>query len=119
MKSINPRDLKRRLAREIVKLYYNQDAANQAEENFDRIFVRRESPEEIEERVIGILTPPVTSQLLVEVGAAESKSEARRLVLQGGVTIDGTKVSDPNAPVSFDKPFILKVGKRKFYKVRK
>ncbi|MFZ1081894.1 MAG: tyrosine--tRNA ligase [Candidatus Kryptoniota bacterium] len=118
-KSTNPRDLKRKLAREIVALYHSKDLANQAEENFDRIFVRKENPEEIEERTISTLDPAVTSQLLVEVGAVESKSEARRLVFQGGVTIDGIKVTDPNAPINFDKPFILKVGKRKFYKIKK
>lgn len=118
-KSANPRDLKRRLAREIVTLYHSREAAQQAEENFDRIFVRKENPEEIEERILNSLTPPVVSQLLVEVGAAGSKSEARRLVLQGGVTIDGVKITDPNFVVNFTTPFVLKVGKRKFYKIKK
>ncbi|HEY9164873.1 MAG TPA: tyrosine--tRNA ligase [Candidatus Kryptonia bacterium] len=114
---VNPRDLKRRLAREIVTLYHNKNAAHQAEEEFDRIFVRKEVPDEIEERTIKHFEPPVTSQLLIELGVAPSKSEARRLVLQGGVTIDGAKVTDPNAVVNFSKPFILKVGKRKFYRI--
>ena len=116
-KSVNPRDLKRRLARDIVALYHNQEAANQAEENFDKIFVRKETPEEVEE-----VTLPhdklTVFQLLVNIGAAKSNGDARRLVTQGGITIDGAKVTDPNAPVNLDKPFILKVGKRKFYKVR-
>ncbi len=118
--SVNPRDLKRRLAREIVTLYHNAEAAVQAEENFDRVFIRKETPDEIEDVTLtnngGQLT---VIQLLVSVGAAKSNGEARRLVNQGGVTIDGSKVADPNAPVNSDAPFVLKVGKRKFYKIRR
>jgi len=117
-KTVNPRDLKRRLAREIVTLYHDQDAAKQAEENFDRVFVRKENPEEIEEVA---LTNGESSvfQLLVNIGAAKSNGEARRLVIQGGVTIDGAKVTDPNSRINLASPFILKVGKRKFYRIKK
>ncbi len=119
-KSVNPRDLKRRLAREIVSLYHSREAAAQAEENFDKVFIRKEVPDEIEEVVLtndgGQLT---VFQLLVSIGAAKSNGEARRLVNQGGVMIDGAKVADPNTPVNPDAPFILKVGKRKFYKIRR
>lgn len=118
-KSVNPRDLKRRLAREIVTLYYSREAAFQAEENFDRVFVRKETPEEIEEITVsndgGQLT---VFQLLVKIGAAKSNGEARRLINQGGVVIDGSKVVDPNASVNLNAPFVLKVGKRKFYRIR-
>lgn len=117
-KSANPRDLKRRLAQEIVTLYYDSAAANQAEENFDRVFVRKEAPEEVEEITLAS-REPLLFQLLVNIGAAKSNGEARRLVVQGGVAIDGTKITDPNTPMRFDTPFILKVGKRKFYRIRK
>jgi tyrosyl-tRNA synthetase len=117
-KSINPRDLKRRLAREIVSLYHNAEAAAQAEENFDRVFVRKENPEEIEEVTLTQSDLPVF-QLLVNIGAAKSNGEARRLVVQGGVTIDGAKVADPNTKINSAAPFILKVGKRKFYRIKK
>ncbi len=119
-KSINPRDLKRRLAREIVTLYYGDGAAAEAEDDFDRVFIRKEVPDEVEEFLIADDASPLTVfQLLVSVGAAKSNGEARRLVNQGGVSIDGSKVADPNAPVNSDAPFILKVGKRKFYKIRR
>ncbi len=115
----NPRDLKRRLAREIVTLYHDATAAAQAEDNFDKIFVRKETPNEMEEisMVIGNGGMPLL-QLLVEIGAAKSNSEARRLVTQGGVSVDSTKVADPNTSVTLNHPVILKVGKRKFYKIR-
>jgi tyrosyl-tRNA synthetase len=117
-KSVNPRDLKRRLAREIVKLYHGDKAAEQAEKNFDKIFVKRENPDEIEEVTLNH-DDLVLFQLLVSIGAAKSNSEARRLINQGGVTIDGEKIIDPNAPLDFDMPFILKIGKRKFYKIKR
>ena len=118
-KSVNPRDLKRKLAREIVTLYHSHEAAVQAEENFDRVFIRKEVPEEIEEVTLTNSGSQLTVfQLLVNIGAAKSNNEARRLVNQGGVVIDGSKVVDPNTPVNLSAPLILKVGKRKFYKVR-
>ena len=116
---VNPRDLKRRLAREIVTIYHDAAAAAQAEDNFDKVFVRRETPTEIEEVFLNISDGGVPLyQLLVEVGAAKSNSEARRLVTQGGVTIDGNKIADANTAVTIKDPVILKVGKRKFYKIR-
>ncbi|MCL5020691.1 MAG: tyrosine--tRNA ligase [Bacteroidetes bacterium] len=119
-KSVNPRDLKRRLAREIVSLYHGRGAAGQAEEHFDRVFVRKETPDEIQEVVLPDSGEVSTLfQLLVNVGAAKSNGEARRLVNQGGVMIDGVRVSDPNMPVNPAQPFILKVGKRKFFRIRR
>jgi len=130
-KSVNPRDLKRRLAREIVSLYHDAGAAAQAEENFDRIFVRKENPDDVEEYTSEAIFGPHRSaagrddeiqlfDLLVKIRAAKSNSEARRLVSQGGVTRDGVKLNDPNLVIKLaTEPFILKVGKRKFYKVRK
>ncbi len=119
-RTVNPRDLKRKLAREIVSLYHSRESAAQAEENFDKVFIRKEIPDEIEEVVLtndgGQLT---VFQLLVSIGAAKSNGEARRLVNQGGVMIDGAKVADPNTPINPNAPFILKVGKRKFYKIRR
>ncbi len=118
--SVNPRDLKRRLGREIVALYHGADAALQAQEEFDKIFIRKETPDEIEEVVLGDTTGHLTLlQLLVNIGAAKSNGEARRLVNQGGVTIDGTKIADANSNIDTDAPFVLKVGKRKFYKIRR
>lgn len=117
-KSVNPRDLKRRLARDIVALYHSRELAVQAEENFDRVFVRKENPEEIEEVTLSGSSLSLF-QLLVNIGAAKSNGEARRLVIQGGIAIDGAKVADPNKRINPETPFILKVGKRKFYRIKK
>ncbi len=113
----NPRNIKRTLARTLVRMYHSQEAADAAEEEFDRIFVEKSIPDEIKEYTV---TAPLTiTALISEAKLAASKSEARRLIDQGGVSIDNERVSDPNASLPDKKEFILKVGKRKFLKVKR
>ncbi len=119
--SANPRDLKRELAREIVSLYHNADAANQAEQNFDKVFVRKEAPEDktVVSRPSDDRKLPLF-RILVNIGAAPSSSEATRLIKQGGVSIDSSKTIDPGFTPFSDRSrssFVLKVGKRKFYEI--
>ena len=116
----NPRDMKRRLARELVTTYCGSEAAREAEAEFDRIFVKRDVPKEIPECSIvaenggvGIL------RLLTETQLVPSKSEARRLIDQGGVSIDGTRISDQNAVIPLSSSVIVRVGKLKFMRVSK
>ncbi len=114
--AINPRNIKRRLAKNLVGMYHNEQAADEAESEFDKIFIKKEIPDEIpeikiSESEIGIL------DLLVKVDFAPSKGEARRLVLQGGVSIDGNKIDDIAVVIKLDSEKILKVGKRKFIKI--
>jgi len=117
-KNATPRDLKRRLARSLVTLYHNSEMAKKAEEEFDRIFVAKTLPDEVEEFKIkpgnGVSS---IALLLTATHLATSKGEARRLVEQGGVSIDGERISDVNAPIPSKKEFVLKVGKRRFLKV--
>lgn len=117
-KSVNPRDLKRKLARVLVTMYYNEEAALTAENEFDNIFIKKGLPDTLQEyknddgsKEKNIL------DLIVSVGFAPSKAEARRLVQQGGVTIDGEKISDISENIKFDRDKILKVGKRNFIKI--
>lgn len=115
---VNPRDIKRRLARMLVAMYYDEKTAKQAEEEFDRIFIDKEIPDEIDEyRLKPTAGSKTLTVLIAEAKLASSKGEARRLIEQGGVSIDGEKVSDVNAIVPASSEFILKVGKRKFLKV--
>ncbi|MEK6651288.1 MAG: tyrosine--tRNA ligase [Bacteroidota bacterium] len=114
----NPRDLKRRLARTIVALYHSEVDARSAEEEFDRIFIQKSLPDEVEEITLaGDQVPPTILALLSQTKLAASNSDARRLIEQGGVTIDGEKVSNPLAPIPAVTEFIVKVGKRRFLKV--
>jgi tyrosyl-tRNA synthetase len=115
----NPRDIKRELARTLVSMYHSKEAAIEAEAEFDRIFISKEIPDDIPEykfnkeiSEIGIL------DLLVEVKFAPTKAEARRLVIQGGVSIDGEKVQSISEVIKIKGEKILKVGKRKFIKLK-
>jgi len=117
-KTENPRDVKRRLARTLVQLYYDADVARKAEEEFDRIFVDKSLPDEIEELKLKAGDGNSTiSSLLVDSKLASSKSDARRLIDQGGVSIDGQRVTDFNAPLPKKPEFIIKVGKRRFLRI--
>jgi tyrosyl-tRNA synthetase len=116
--NINPRDLKRQLARTLVKTYYDEKSAAEAEEAFDKIFIKKEIPDEIPEFKIEKGTEEINIiDLILAVNFAQSRGEARRLVMQGGVTLNGERVDDITALIKVDKEKILKVGKRKFVKV--
>jgi len=108
--------LKRKLARTFVAMYHDSEAANKAEEEFDRIFVKKGLPNEIQTYSPENSEMPIL-ELMVKVGFAPSNSEARRLLAQGGVTIDNEKITDTKYIVKFDKEMILKVGKRNFIKL--
>ncbi len=109
-----PRDTKARLAFEIVKLFHSESAARAAAEEFDRVFREKQAPSEMPEFVVPADGENIV-ELLVRIGFASSKSEARRLVTQGGVRIDGERATNIEAVI---KPkaegSILKVGKRRF-----
>ncbi len=114
----NPRDLKRELARTIVSIYHNHQAALEAEAEFDKIFIKKEIPDEIEEIFIDNTEELNILDLIVFVKFATSKGEAKRLVQQGGVSIDGEKIIDPQKIIQLKSDLILKVGKRKFIKLK-
>ena len=118
----NPRDIKVDLAKRIIGDFHSQTHAQRAEEEFVRQFRNKETPDEVEERLLPSNHPQGwdLSQLLVTVGLAESKAEARRLVQQGGVYVDGERQVIGNS-TTLGKPgdsVLLKVGKRRFVRVR-
>ncbi|MEJ5261362.1 MAG: tyrosine--tRNA ligase [Ignavibacterium sp.] len=115
----NPRDLKRELARTLVAMYYDEAAAIKAQEEFDKIFIKKEIPDDIDEFNIEETKEINILDLLLLVNFAPSKGEAKRLVQQGGVSIDGEKVSDVHQNIKIKSGMILKVGKRKFIKLTK
>ena len=112
---INPRDIKRELARKIVKLYYSEDLAKNAEENFDKIFIKKDKPEYMPEVVLDEDTLIVDLLLLYEL--VSSKSEARRLIDQGAVKINDQKCIDRDRIINKNEQLVIKVGKRRFLKV--
>lgn len=118
----NPRDLKRRLARRIVATYHDPDAAEEAEAHFDRLFVRHELPEEIEEKIVQLREDDAPlAWVLRESGLVSSSSEGYRMIEQGAVKIerDGEleRVEDTGARLAAGVRTI-QVGKRRFARVR-
>ena len=113
----NPRDVKRELARALVTMYHNKEAAEIAQQEFDNIFINKGIPDEIAEFNIGDKKEINILDLIILVNFAPSKGEARRLLSQGGVSIDGEKINDIKYNVSVVQGMILKVGKRNFIKL--
>jgi tyrosyl-tRNA synthetase len=117
--SVHPMEAKKRLGREMVERYHGSAAAGQAEENFVRRFRDNQTPEDMPEIV---LSPEEDKTLLCRVLAqadlVKSNSEGRRAIQQGGVKINGEKVSDENMELECRGEFIIQVGKRRFAKVR-
>lgn len=112
--AVNPRDLKLKLARDIVTQFHNAEAARQAEDEFIRVFSKRELPSDMETFTMPSAMPII--DLLVAVKFAPSKSEARRLIQQGGVRLGEDKVENLDALIPAQES-ILSVGRRKFIKL--
>lgn len=113
--SLHPMDAKMVLARDIVTIYHDAEAAARAEAHFQRVFQKRELPREMPAHKLA--APQNIVDLLVEVGLAPSKSQARRLIVQGGVRLDGNKVESIEETVTPDRETILQVGKRRFVRL--
>lgn len=113
----NPRNIKVNLAKLIIKDFHSQAAADAAEEEFVKRFVQKEVPDEVEERTVAAGTHAL-AQLIADTGLAASKGEARRLIEQGGVKVNGEKASAANADINVTEDgVLLQVGKRKFLRV--
>jgi len=115
----NPRDVKVELAKSIIGDFHSPADAQNAEEEFNRIFKSKQAPEKIEEVSVesGLWKLP---RLLVDSGLAPSMAEARRLIEQGGVSVEGEKHSraDVELSLSPELAILIQVGKRKFLRVR-
>ncbi|HUD71817.1 MAG TPA: tyrosine--tRNA ligase [Dongiaceae bacterium] len=119
--TLHPRQAKVDLAKRLVADYHGEAAASEAAAEFDRIFARRESPDEVTESALPASAEPIwVPKLLVALGLAKSNGEARRLIEQGGVSVDGARVGDAAAtlPAASGATYLLKVGKRHFARVR-
>jgi tyrosyl-tRNA synthetase len=116
LKKINPKDLKTQLAFEVVKIYHSERAAKKAEKEFKKIFKEKELPTvipriKLKKQSINIL------DLLLRTKLASSKSEAKRLIKQKGVKINGETQKDWRKDIQTKKGMIIRVGKRKFIKI--
>ncbi|MEW6610609.1 MAG: tyrosine--tRNA ligase [Patescibacteria group bacterium] len=114
---VNPRDLKARLAREIVTLYHGGAKATEASQEFDRIFKGHELPVEMQE--VRLASPTIRPDaLLLETKLASSRSEAQRLIRQGGLKVAGIVVVDWGKEMTLHNGDVVQVGKRKFVRMR-
>lgn len=115
---LHPRDAKMLLSKTLVRMYHGIEAANKAEESFKQIFQKGELPDEMPtiewdgKDQINII------DALVLMGLQSSKSEARRMIQNGGVRIDGVKIEDINVLVTIKNGMVIQVGKRKFVKIK-
>lgn len=115
---LHPRDAKMLLAKTIVRMYHGINEAEKAEDHFVTVFQKGTMPDEIPvvvwegDKEISIV------DLLVDLNLLSSKSEARRMIGNSGVKLDGKKVEDPHLQVSIVDKMIVQVGKRKFIKIK-
>ena len=112
----NPRDIKRSLAKDLVKKYYSKEKADLAQSSFDQIFVKRDNPEDMQglkiDSDIGLL------ELLTKEGLIASKGEGKRLLSQNAIKINGEVCNDINFIITPSKEeLVIKVGKRRFLRV--
>jgi tyrosyl-tRNA synthetase len=110
---VNPRDVKMALGREIVSIFHDDAAAERAQAHFIQLFQKKDIPDEMPVFVLRAeLTYP---DVITELGFTKSKSDAKRLMAQGGVSLDGERVEDSKLPA---RPGVLKVGKRSFARLQ-
>jgi len=117
--SLHPMEAKKQLGREMVARYHGTSAAAQAEENFTKRFRDNQTPDEMPEIILGMDEgKALLCKVLAQSDLVKSNSEGRRAVQQGGVKVNGEKVSDENMEIVCSGEYIIQVGKRRFAKVR-
>lgn len=116
-KSLSPRDFKARLGFEIVKIYHGEKAAEKAKRDFESIFSKKEIPEDVQ--ILNIKNKSISSlDLVVLSGVVKSKSEARRLIQQGGLEVQGKVFKNPQEVMNLEGGEAVKIGKRHFFRIK-
>ncbi len=116
----NPMELKKQLAFIIVKEMHDEMAATNAQEHFEKTVQQKEMPSEIPTINLpdSLRSGATISDSLFELGLSDSKSDGKRLIEQGGVEIDGGKITDPNSVLEIKNGMIIKVGKRRLIRLK-
>jgi tyrosyl-tRNA synthetase len=112
--NVHPRDAKMKVAREITSIFYGDSDAQKAQDTFVKMFQQKEVPDEMPE--FALRNGQTVLDVILEAQLAASKSEARRLVDQKGVRLDGEVLE--RGDLAFPHPGVLQVGKRKFLRVK-
>ncbi len=112
----NPRDFKRLLGRELVKVYYDETASRAAQDGFDKLFIKKDIPDEMPELLLNSLEETILGAL-DQSNLFGSKGEIRRLIKQNAVSVDGVKVADEFFGFTKSGDYVIKAGKRIFLRV--
>jgi len=116
--TLHPRDAKAGLAKLLVSLYHGADAAKDAQAEFDRVFRDKQVPKDVETvRIVTTEQHLWLPLVLTRAGLTSSNSEARRLIQQGAVEVDGRRVTDVSYELATDREYLIRVGKRKFKRI--
>ena len=108
-------ELKKRLAREIVRMYHGADAASRAQTHFETVFCRKGQPDDMP--CMKLDSPCRLIDILCDAGLVSSNAEARRLVRQGAVKIGDAAIYDENMEIAPGREIVIKVGKRRFLRI--
>ena len=112
---ISLRDLKRKLAREVISIYYDENTASRAEQHFINVFVKKVAPDDIE--VVKIKETVKLLDFLLDKGLIASKGEGKRLIKQSGIKVNDSPIDEINFEIKANESLTIKVGKRKFIRV--
>ena len=112
---ISLRDLKRKLAREVISIYYDENMASRAEQHFINVFVKKVAPDDIE--VVKIKETVKLIDFLLDKGLITSKGEGKRLIKQSGIKVNDFPIDEINFEIKANESLTIKVGKRKFIRV--
>ncbi|HBV33493.1 TPA: tyrosine--tRNA ligase [Patescibacteria group bacterium] len=113
----NPRNSKVKLARAVVSLYHGSAAAAKAASEFDLVHQQKQPPSRLPQFKLISTKPVAAANLLLQAGLAASKGDARRLISQGGVKVDGNKLIDPRGLITPRRGSVIQVGNRRFVKL--
>jgi len=115
LRDLHPMDAKKRLARTVTAMYHGEAGAAEGEGHFSRVFQERKDPENVEQITLQAGRP--LWRVVKDAGFVVSSSEARRMVQQGAVEVDGSRMSDPNVTLAPGREYFIRVGKRRFKRV--
>jgi tyrosyl-tRNA synthetase len=115
--ALGPKAAKERIAFEIVKIMRGEHAAHAAQENFEKIFSRKEMPEDLPELTLKTGDMSALDVVLAS-GVLKSNSEARRLIEQGGFDIDGKAIKDPTETIRLKSGETVRIGKKRFFRIK-
>jgi tyrosyl-tRNA synthetase len=114
----NPMDLKMELAQKVVSIYHDKKTAEEAQKEFLKVFSKNKEPDNINEMKIGKGEEIWIVELLEKAGFVKSRGEARRLIKNGALKIDGEKMTDFKLNISFEKDTVIRLGKLRFVKIK-